>query len=168
MELYPILVPADWTPEKDFQAYEQMWGEPKGDYFNAAIGRVAENYNDLIEVVDAALAYFERKDPRLVRVHPDTLPLCEKLARLSSITNTRNASYEYKSRFANDLHDIIWVDNERRRVLENYHGGEEGTWLYPLWVLADYLGCAGFQLWESMMCEHQDYKDTIGGNRTEQ
>ena len=87
MELYPILVPADWTPEKDFEAYEQMWGEPKGDYFSAIIGRVAEDYNDLIEVVDAALAYFERKDPRLVPVHP---------AHLAAVRKTGQALVNYK------------------------------------------------------------------------
>jgi hypothetical protein len=26
MELNPILIPPDWTPEKDFQAYEERWG----------------------------------------------------------------------------------------------------------------------------------------------
>ena len=168
MELKPILLPADWTPEKDFQFYEERWGEPEGDYFRAALGRVAENYHDLIAVVDSALAYFQRKDHRLVSVHPETLPLTEKLARLSAITNTRNATYEYKSRFADHLHDAIWVDNERRRVLESHSIGEERTWLYPLCQLADCLGCAAMQLEEAMIWEHQDYDGqsfTTGGGR---
>ena len=167
MELKPILLPADWTPEKDFQFYEDRWGVPEGDYFSAALGRVAESYRDLIQVVDAALAYFQRKDHRLVRVHPETVPLCEKLTRLSVITNTRSATHEYRDRFADHLHDTIWADNERRRVLESYHIGGEHTWLYPLCKLADSLGCAAFQLEEAMVCEHEDYDDTSHGNRSE-
>jgi hypothetical protein len=157
MDLKPILLPPDWTPEKDFKSYEERWGEPERNYFSAALERVAESYNDLIEIVDSALAYFQGKDPRLVPVHPGTLPVLDKLARLSVITNQRRATFEYKSRFADHLHDAIWVENERRRVLENYHAGEERTWLYPLCELADYLGGAAFQLEDAMVCEHQDY-----------
>jgi hypothetical protein len=68
-----------------------MWGEPQRDYFRAALGRVAESYRELIDVLDAALAYFQRKDHRLVPVHLETLPLCEKLARLSVITGVLSA-----------------------------------------------------------------------------
>jgi hypothetical protein len=164
MNLKPILLPPDWTPEKDFESYEERWGEPERDYFSAALERVAENCNDLIEVVDGALTYFQHKDHRLVAVHSGTLPLLEKLTRLSVITNQRRAPYQYKSRFADHLHDAIWVENERRRVFENYHAGEERTWLYPLCKLADYLGGAAFQLEEAMVCEHQDYNGPSFGN----
>ena len=167
MELNPIQLPADWTPEKDFEAYEERWGEPEGDYFGAVLARVAESYQRLTKVVDAALAYFQRKDHRLVTIHPQTLPLCEKLARLSAITNTRNANYKYKGRFADHLHSASWVDNERRRVLENYYIGEERTWLYPLCELADYLACAEMELWEAMECEHSDYHDTPTSDQSE-
>jgi hypothetical protein len=162
MELKPIVLPADWTPEKDFEAYEERWGEAEGDYFSAVLERVAEYYRELVKVVDAALAYFQRTDHRLVPVHPETLPLCEKLTRLSAITNMRKATYRYKSRFAEHLHNASWVDNERRRVLETYYLGEEDSWLHPLCELADYLACAAFQLEEAMECEHDDYDDTSG------
>ena len=158
MELKPILLPPDWTPQKDFEHYEERWGKPDGDYFSAVLERVAEGCRQLNETVDAALAYFQRKDHRLVPVHPETLSVCEKLLRLSAITNARKATYKYKNRFAGHLHDAIWVDNERRRVLENYCLGEERTWLYPLCDLADYLSCAAMELWEAMICEHDDYK----------
>jgi hypothetical protein len=159
MDLKPILLPRDWTPQKDFEAYEKRWDKPDGDYFSAVFTRVAEGYRELNEIVDAALAYFQRKDHRLVPVHPETLPLCEKLLRLSVITNTRKGTtYEYKNRFAEHLHDAIWVDNERRRVLENYYLGEERTWLYPLSELARYLSWAAMELLEAMICEHKDYK----------
>jgi hypothetical protein len=154
----PILLPRDWTPQKDFEAYEERWGKPDGDYFSAVFRQVAQSYRELNEVVDAALAYFQRKDNRLVPVHPETLPLCEKLLRLSVITNTRKATYKYRARFAEHLQTAIWVDNERRRLLENYYLGEEGTWLCPLCELADYLGCVAAELWEAMTCEHDDYK----------
>ena len=163
MDLSPILLPTGWTAEKDFEAYEYRWGEPEGDYFGAVLGRVAENYRELVKVVDAALAYFQSTDHRLVPVHPETLPLCEKLTRLSAITNMRKATYRYKSRFAEHLHNATWVDNERRRVLENYYLGEERSWLYPLCELADYLACAEFELDEAMMCEHDDYDDASRG-----
>ena len=158
MELKPILLPPDWTPQKDLESYDERWGKPDGDYFSAVFTRVAEGYRDINEIVDAALVYFQRKDHRLVPIQPEILPLYEKLLRLSVITNTRKATYKYKLRFAEHLHAAIWVDNERRRVLENYYLGEERTWLYPLCELADYLGCAASQLWDAMVCEHDDYK----------
>lgn len=156
MELTPIIVPADWTPEKDFASYEDRWNEPDGDYFAAALERVAACYEELIEAADSALRYFEQHDHLLIRVHPGTLPLCEKLTRLSIITNTRKGSYPYKSRFAECLHNAQWADNERRRVMENYHVGEERTWLFTLCELADCLGCAATQLVEAMR-QHPDY-----------
>jgi hypothetical protein len=158
MELRPILLRRDWTPEKDFEAYEYRYGKPDGDYFSAAFEQVAESYRQLNEVVDAALAYFQRKDNRLVPVPPETLPLCEKLLRLSVITDTRKATYEYKARFTEVLHAAIWFDNERRRLLENYYLVGEGTWLLPLGELADFLFCVAMELWEAMTCEHDDYK----------
>jgi hypothetical protein len=157
MELTPIIVPADWTPEKDFAFYEDRFDEPAGDYFSAALDRVAECYEELNEAADSALRYFEQHDHRLVRVHPGTLPLCEKLTRLSIITNTRKASYRYKSRFAEHLHNAQWADQERRRIMESYYIGEERTWLYPLCELADCLACASIQLHEARRCEHVDY-----------
>jgi len=83
MELRPILLSCDWTPQKDFEAYEYTYGKPDGDYFSDAFRRVAEGYGELNKVIDAALAYFQRNDHRLVPVPPETLPLCEKLLRLS-------------------------------------------------------------------------------------
>jgi hypothetical protein len=165
MDLNPILLPTGWTPKKDFEAYEERWGEPEGDYFGAVLVHVAENYCALIEAVDAALAYFQRTDSRLVPVHPKTLAVCEKLMRLSAITNMRKATYNYKSRFAEHLRNAIWVDNERRRVLETYYLGEERSWLYPLCELADYLGCAAWELDEAMGCEHDDYDDPSRGDK---
>jgi hypothetical protein len=167
MDLNPILLPTGWTAQKDFEAYEERWGEPEGDYFGAVLGRVAENYRGLIEVVDAALAYFQRRDNRLVPVHPKTLLVCEKLMKLSTITNMRKATYNYKNRFAEHLLNAIWVDNERRRVLETYYLGEERSWLYPLCELADYLACAAWELDEGMMCEHDDYDDASRGDKGE-
>src|SRR6266699_1400620 len=116
MELTPVVVPADWTSEKDFAFFEDRFGEPAGDYFSAALDRVAEDYQELIDAADAALKYFERHDPRLVAVHPATLTLAEKLTRLSIITNGRNSTYEYKTRFSERLHNAQWADQERRRV----------------------------------------------------
>ena len=157
MELTPIIVPADWTPEKDFTFFEDRFDEPAGDYFSAALDRVAQDYQELIDAADAALKYFEQHDHRLVTVHPATLTLSEKLMRLSIITNTRKASYPYKSRFAERLHNAQWADQERRRIMESHYIGEERTWLYSLCELADCLGCAGQQLAEGMRCEHADY-----------
>lgn len=157
MDLNPIIVPAGWTPEQDFASYEDRWGEAD-DYFAAALQRAAENYQELIETVDAALQYFEQHDHRLVPVHPATLTLSEKLTRLSLIANTRRTTYQYKSRFAEHLHDCQWVDHERQRVMESYYLGEERTWLYSLCELADYLGSAGMLLEEAMKCEHSDYR----------
>jgi hypothetical protein len=157
MELDPIVTPADWTPERDFAYYDERWDEPD-DYFSAALDRVAECYEELIETVDAALQYFEQHDHRLVTVHPATLTLSEKLARLASITNGRHATYQYKTRFSEHLHNAQWADHERRRIMELYYIGDERTWLYPLCELADCLACAAIQLNEVMQGEHSDYK----------
>ena len=153
-----IRLPPDWTPQKDFHGYEERWGKPDGDYFSAVSRRVAEGYRELNEAADAALAYFQRKDHRLKPVHPGALPLYEKLLRLSLINDKRKATYGYKARFTEHLHTAIWVDNERRRLLANYYLAEEGTWLWPLCELANYLSVAAIELEEAMVCEHDDYK----------
>ena len=158
MELTPVVVPPGWTSEKDFAFFEDRFGEPAGDYFSAALARVVQDYQELIDAADAALKYFEQRDHRLVTVHPATLTLSEKLMRLSIITNGRDASYRYKSRFAEHLHNAQWADQERRRIMESYYIKEEGTWLYSLCELADCLGCAGQQLEEAMRGEHADYR----------
>jgi deoxyribodipyrimidine photolyase-like uncharacterized protein len=158
MELTPVIVPTDWTPEKDFAFFEERFDEPRGDYFSAALDRVAQDYQELIDAADSALRYFEQHDHRLVTVHPATLTLAEKLMRLAIITNGRNATYEYKARFLERLHNAQWADQERRRVMESYYIKEERTWLYSLCELADCLGCAAMQLEEGMRCEHADYR----------
>ena len=154
----PIILPRDWTPQKDFEAYDSTFGKPDGDYFSAVLRRVAEGYRELNEAADAALAYFQRKDHRLKPVHPEALPLFEKLLRLSLINDKRKATYRYKARLTEHLQTAIWVDNERRRLLANYYLAEEGAWLAPLCELADYLSVAAIELEEAMVCEHDDYK----------
>jgi len=85
--------------------------------------------------------------------------LAEKLLRLSIITNGRNATYQWKTNCSEHLHNAQWADQERRRVMQNYHVGEERSWLFPLCELADCLGCAATQLTEAMGCK-QDYGDS--------
>jgi len=157
MELDPIVVPAGWTPEKDLDYYLDRWAEPDGDYFAAALARVAECYEELVEVADSAIRHFEQHDPRLVAVHPATLTLAEKLRRLAIMTNGRNAPYEWKTNCSEHLHNALWADQERRRVMENYYVGEERSWLFSLCELADCLGCAATQLSEAMKAEPRDY-----------
>jgi hypothetical protein len=89
-----------------------------------------------------------------------TLTLSEKLTRLSIITNTRQATYQYKTRFAEHLHNAQWADQERRRIMESYYIGEERTWLFPLCELNDCLACAALQLEKAMRGEHSDYRKT--------
>lgn len=157
MNLNPILTPPGWTPEKDFQDYEDRFGEAE-DYFADALSRVADCYQELIEAVDSALDYFQDHDHRLTPVHPGTLTLGEKIYQLSIITNVRNDSYPYKHRFAMHLHNCLWVDAERRRVMQGYYLGEEKTWLYPWPSLPIPSAAPPSELEEAMSVEHKDYK----------
>lgn len=65
IELTPIVKPAGWTVEQDLQDFDDRFGEPD-NYCRFAMERVAEEYGELIEVVDAAIAYFERRWLRAV------------------------------------------------------------------------------------------------------
>lgn len=157
MDLTPITTPLDWTPEQDFEAFEERWGEAD-DYYNAALEKVAEGYEELNDAADAALCYFERKDHRLTPVHPGTLNLTDKLHRLSIITNIRNTDYKYKRRFAEHLHSCQWAEAERQRIMTAYYLGAERVWLQPLCDLADAMGCAASELEDGMRVEHPDYR----------
>jgi hypothetical protein len=156
MDQKPIITPPDWNADKDFESHEERFGEPQ-DYFGDVLQRVADDYAGLIDAVDSALRYFERKDPCLVPVHLETLTLDEKLHRLSSITNTADWDFAYKARFGEHINDCRWVDYERSRIMMNYYVGEEKPWLKLLGHIADAIGCAANELNEAMKVEHEDY-----------
>lgn len=161
MDQTPITTPQGWNSKKDLASYEDRFDEPQ-DYVADILQRIADKYEELTAVVDRALKYFERRNPRLVRIHPGTLTLTEKLHRLSSITNTFNDDYQYKGRFAGHISDCLWVDSERQRVLQNFYVGDESVWLHPLCDLSDAIGCAANELNDALRIENPDYPRNNG------
>jgi len=156
MDQTPIITPPDWTAENDLEDYVAKFGESQ-NYYHDVLQGIAENYAWLTDTVDSALAYLERKNPRLTPVLPETLTLAEKLDRLSCITNTRNNDYSYKARFGEQINDCRWVDRERSRILMNYYVGDERQWLKPLSDLSDAISCATTELEDAMKGYHGDY-----------
>ena len=158
-----ITIPPNWTPEQDVDYYQDRFGEAH-NYFASVLELVAESYEELTATVDRALDYFERHDGQLIRVHPGTLALPEKIYRLSGVIGAGKRDYEYQERFADHLHECIFADAERQRVMQDYYNREGRKWLKPLCDASDYLATASGSLDEGMACEHEDYNLPVRRN----
>src|SRR5687768_13370406 len=106
----PITLSTGWTPAQDVKSYRDRFCYPDEeiqDYIPNALENVSASVEELNATVDAALRYFVRKDANLVRVHPGTLTVREKLHHLGGITSRCNGDYQYKLRFAKHVHDCL-------------------------------------------------------------
>jgi hypothetical protein len=59
-----ITKPSGWNSDKDFEYFEDIYGEVD-NYFSFALERVADECNGLIGVVDEAIGLLEARDKRL-------------------------------------------------------------------------------------------------------
>lgn len=108
MELDPIIVPADWTPEQDFAFFEERFDEPDGDYFSVALDCVAQDYQELIDAADAALKYFEQHDHRLVPIQ-EIVAIGRRKSRKGATTTVPIAAGSNADKSNPSRHEQGWL-----------------------------------------------------------
>lgn len=159
-----FLVPVDWDQTRDIQYFNgdyESEAETDAERYEVMGEKIAENYAELLAVLERALGYFQHKRPRQWRVPLGALSLDERLDLLWQYLRASSTDVRYLNRFREHLAFCRWADAERHRLLTQSWDDIKRPWLWELMHLNFGLLWASDCVDQDMRCEHDDYNDAV-------
>jgi hypothetical protein len=150
----PARVQTPWSSEQDLQEFEIRFGKsdcPLDDCRTL----MQDGLANLHRVLASGIDYFLKKRGGYRLASTSALSLREKVELFSELL-PNPSNQDYLLRFTTTLALILWLESEHSRLLTQR---ESQQWLYPLYHLADLIGGAAYQLKESLICEHKDFRE---------
>lgn len=118
-----------------------------------------DNLSEVHTALTLGINYFASKHKPCVRVDCSRLGLREKVGMFAELLPA-SADRDYTWRFTGSLVRILWLDSERERI--SRFQGVHHRWLFPFYAIADGFKNEALELYESLNCEHDDYKAWLG------
>ena len=162
-----------WDEAQDLQYYTDIHGNAEGaqDRRQYMIAWIERNLQDSTETLDRAIQFLWKQPHDL---NADVLSLLSVdgkiellreliLERSNELPSSRRM--DYLARFDDDLTRYAQVEQLRNKVLCRFLLEPNATWLRELVDADDWTATAGYDLDESMFCEHEGYVRLITSQR---
>jgi hypothetical protein len=162
-----------WDEAEDLQYYMDIHGNEEGtqDRRQYMIEWIERNHQGSIETLDRAIRFLWKQthdlnaDVLSLLSLDGKIELLRKLILKQSNKLPRSRRMAYLARFDDDLTRYAQVEQLRNKVLCRFLLGPNATWLRELVDADDWTATAGYDLDESMYCEHEGYVRLITSQR---